>query len=233
MVECPARPVVSDSILLERITWMRFALSRTGLPARPRGRTKRLVLEIAERIVAVEGVGGLRLKKIADEIGIQTPSLYKQFDGREAILRALSEKYVADLAIQFDFDELQDPLEVLTRGVRSIVELYALHPAWTRLQMRDYSSAEGVEALSRYTGGLETVTTEGPLKGFATRVREILQEGARIGVFREVLVADFISVLLGSLSFKIIWLGGRVPQKKEIERLQDMMEDIILRFVKP
>ena len=208
-------------------------MSHTGLQTRPRGRTRRLALEIAERIVAVEGVGGLRLKKIADEIGIQTPSLYKHFDGREAILRALSEKYVADLATQFDFDELSDPQEVLIRGVRSIVELYALHPAWTRLQMRDYSSAEGVEALSRYTGGLEKVATEGPLKGFATRVRGILQEGARIGVFREVFVADFINVLLGSLSFKIIWLGGKVPPKKEIERLQDMMEDVVLRFVRP
>lgn len=208
-------------------------MSHTGLQTRPRGRTRRLALEIAERIVAVEGVGGLRLKKIADEIGIQTPSLYKHFDGREAILRALSEKYVADLATQFDFDELSDPQEVLIRGVRSIVELYALHPAWTRLQMRDYSSAEGVEALSRYTGGLEKVATEGPLKGFATRVRKILQEGARIGVFREVFVADFINVLLGSLSFKIIWLGGKVPPKKEIERLQDMMEDVVLRFVRP
>jgi AcrR family transcriptional regulator len=183
--------------------------------------------------VATEGVDGLKLKAIADEIGIQVPSLYKQFDGREAILRALSEKYVADLATQFDFDELTDPQEVLIRGVRGIVELYALHPAWTRLQMRDYSSAEGVEALSRYTGGLERVATEGPLKGFATRVREILDEGARIGVFREVLVADFINVLLGSLSFKIVWLGGKVPHKKEIERLQDMMVDVILRFVRP
>jgi AcrR family transcriptional regulator len=200
---------------------------------RPRGRTKQLALEIAERIVALEGVEGLKLKTIADEIGIQVPSLYKQFDGRDAILRALSEKYIADLAIQFEFDDLDDPQAVMARGIRGLVELYARHPAWMRLQLRDYSSAEGVEALSRYTGGVAKLATRGHLKGFSTRVRRLLQEGAATGTFRDVKEVDFINLLFGTVCFQVNWFGGKVPNKKKIERLQDVMVDMTLRFLKP
>ncbi len=200
---------------------------------RPRGRTKQLALEIAERIVAIEGVEGLKLKKIADEIGIQVPSLYKQFDGRDAILRALSGKYIADLATLFEFDDLDDPQAALVRGVRDLVELYARHPAWMRLQLRDYSSAEGVEALSRYTGGIAKLATKGHLKGFSTRVRRILRKGAEIGTFRDVMDVDFINLLFGTVCFQVTWFGGKVPDKKKIERLQDVMVDMTLRFLKP
>jgi len=208
-------------------------LPRTGQKRRPRGRTKQLALEIAERIVAIEGVEGLKLKKIADEIGIQVPSLYKQFDGRDAILRALSEKYIADLATQFEFDDLDDPQAVMVSGVRDLVELYARHPAWMRLQLRDYSSAEGVEALSRYTGGIVKLATKGRLKGFSARVSRILQEGAEIGTFRDVMDIDFINLLFGTVCFQVTWFGGKVPSKKKIERLQDVMVDMTLRFLKP
>jgi len=208
-------------------------LPHTGQVRRPRGRTKQLALEIAERIVAVEGVEGLKLKKIADEIDIQVPSLYKQFDGKDAILRALSERYIADLATQFEFDDLDNPQAVMVRGVRDLVELYAEHPAWMRLQLRDYSSAEGVEALSRYTGGVVKLATTGHLKGFLTRVRRILQEGAEIGVFREVMDVDFINLLFGTVCFQVTRFGGKVPNKKKIERLQDVMVDMILRFLSP
>jgi len=213
--------------------WKRIVLPRTGQKRRPRGRTKQLALEIAERIVAIEGVEGLKLKKIADEIGIQVPSLYKQFDGRDAILRALSEKYIADLATQFEFDDLDDPQAVMVSGVRDLVELYARHPAWMRLQLRDYSSAEGVEALSRYTGGIVKLATKGHLKGFSARVSRILQEGAEIGTFRDVMDIDFINLLFGTVCFQVTWFGGKVPSKKKIERLQDVMVDMTLRFLKP
>ena len=208
-------------------------MPRTRQMRRPRGRTKQLALEIAERIVAIEGVEGLKLKKIADEIGIQVPSLYKQFDGRDAILRALSEKYIANLALQFEFDDLDDPQAVMVRSVRDLVELYARHPAWMRLQLRDYSSAEGVEALSRYTGGIAKLATKGHLKGFSTRVRRILQKGAETGAFRDVMDVDFINLLFGTVCFQVNWFGGKVPNKQKIERLQDVTVDMTLRFLKP
>lgn len=183
--------------------------------------------------MAAEGVDGLKLKTIADEIGIQVPSLYKQFDGREAILRALSEKYVADLSTLFEFDDLEDPEAILAEGVQALVEIYALHPAWMRLQLRDYSSAEGVEALSRYTGGVVKLATEGHLKGFTTRLTQILRTGAKMGVFRKVNPVDLTSLLFGTLCFQITWFGGNVPKKKEIVRLQDQMVDVTLRFLRP
>jgi AcrR family transcriptional regulator len=208
-------------------------LPATAKKERPRGRTKLRALEIAERIVATEGVDGLKLKAIADEIGIQVPSLYKHFDGRDAILRALSEKYVADLASLFEFDDLEDPEAILANGVTALVEIYALHPAWMRLQLRDYSSAEGVEALSKYTGGVVKLATQGQLKDFSNRLTRILRTGVKMGVFREVKPVDLSNLLFGTLCFQITWFGGKVPKKKEIERIQDLMVDVTMRFLRP
>ncbi len=200
--------------------------------ARPRGRTRQLTLEISERIIAKEGVDALKLKDIADEIGIQVPSLYKHFQSRDDILISISAAYIAALAVLFEIDDTRSTEENLTVGIRKLVELYALHPAWMRLQLRDYSSMEGKEALSRYTGGVKKLGTEGQLSGFVMRLDKLLKDGVRSGGFRPVKPLDFSNILFGTLCFQVAGFGGKILSKAETRKLQALMVDTLLRFIK-
>jgi len=211
----------------------RIVLANVLTPvARPRGRTRQLALEISERIIAKQGVDALKLKDIADEIGIQVPSLYKHFQSRHDILMSISAAYIAALAVLFEIDDARTTEENLIVGIQELVELFALHPAWMRLQLRDYSSVEGTEALSRYTGGIKKLGTEGQLGGFVMRLDTLLQDGVRSGDFRPVQPADFSNILFGTLCFQVAGFGGKILTKTQTHRLQTMMVDTLLRYVK-
>jgi AcrR family transcriptional regulator len=211
----------------------RFVLAKVLTPmARPRGRTRQLALEISERIIAKEGVDALKLKDIAEEIGIQVPSLYKHFHSRDDILISISAAYIAALAVLFEIDTSRSTEANLIAGIQELVELFAQHPAWMRLQLRDYSSVEGTEALSRYTGGIRKLGTEGQLGGFVKRLEKLLKSGVRSGDFRSVQPLDFSNILFGTLCFQVASYGGKVLTGRQTQRLQAQMVDTLLRYVK-
>jgi AcrR family transcriptional regulator len=56
------------------------------------------ILTAARRLVRQNGVEGLSMRDVADAVGIRAPSLYKRFDNREALLRAVRDQAQA----QFD-----------------------------------------------------------------------------------------------------------------------------------
>lgn len=174
----------------------------------------------------------LKLKDIADEIGIQVPSLYKHFQSRDDILFSISAAYIEALAVLFEIDETRSTEENLTNGIEKLVELYALHPAWVRLQLRDYSSIEGTEALSRYTGGVRKLGTEGQLGDFVMRLEKLLNNGVNSGDFRVVKPLDFSNILFGTLCFQVAGFGGKILNKAETQGLQTLMVDTLLRYVK-
>ena len=199
---------------------------------RPRGRTRQLTLDIAEKTIAREGVDALKLKDIADEIGIQVPSLYKHFQSRDDILISISAAYITALSVLFEIDDSRTTERNLIAGIEKLVELYAQHPAWMRLQLRDYSNIEGKEALSRYTGGIKKLATQGQLGGFVTRLEKLLRAGVASGAFRTVEPMHFSNILFGTLCFQVSGYGGKILSKAETQSLQALMVDILLRFVK-
>jgi len=54
--------------------------------------TRELIIDEAERIIAIAGLEGLKLDDIADILGIKRPSLYTHFNGRDGILTAVAER---------------------------------------------------------------------------------------------------------------------------------------------
>ena len=60
--------------------------------------TDELIVDTAERIVAEKGVEGLRLKDIAEEVGIKMPSLYSHFDSRSQIIERIGDRAVKSLS---------------------------------------------------------------------------------------------------------------------------------------
>jgi AcrR family transcriptional regulator len=56
------------------------------------------ILDAAERLLEAEGPGALSMRRIATELGMQAPSLYKHLPGKDAIVAGLQARALAGMA---------------------------------------------------------------------------------------------------------------------------------------
>jgi len=54
------------------------------------------ILDAAQRIVATEGLDALSMRRLADEVGVKAPSLYKHVRGKDEVIAALQERALRD-----------------------------------------------------------------------------------------------------------------------------------------
>lgn len=120
----------------------------SGTASTPR---RREIIDRARQILEIEGRDALTMRRLAEEIGIRAPSLYKHFPDKRAVEIALieigflesAEAYDAEIAI----DDERSPLQRLAAAYRD----YALaHPHLYRLMTEDPLPRE------RLTPGVET-----------------------------------------------------------------------------
>jgi len=62
--------------------------SRTSLVA---------IVAAGRRLIESEGLTGLAMRRVADEVGVQPPSLYKHMTGRSQLIRLIAEDVLGDL----------------------------------------------------------------------------------------------------------------------------------------
>lgn len=159
--------------------------------------TRERILEVAEEVIAREGIEGMRLRDLADPIGIRVPSIYAHFRGRDDVLAAVAERYIDLLAQQFPDDGEEDASAALERGVRGYAEFLVEHPAYARLKLRD-QAVGGMPELDTASGGTMAENLEtGPLAPMYKRVGDILERGARNGQFRPMRVEVFFRAMVG------------------------------------
>ncbi|MGC4116822.1 MAG: TetR/AcrR family transcriptional regulator [Myxococcales bacterium] len=128
------------------------------------------IVKAARRLVARGGAPGLSLQSVARAVGVQAPSLYKHFDDRTALLRAVAveasrELAAAQLAAAGAEGPLERRLEAVARAQRDFARrqphLYALvFDAHVRLERspKDQQQLEALFALlAEWMGGGEEV----------------------------------------------------------------------------
>ena len=200
--------------------------------------TRELVLDEAERLIGAGGYDALRLKDIAEAVGIRIPSIYGHYEGRAGVLRGIAQRYVVLLADQFPYDGDTDPTKVLVEGVRKFVHMWAAHPAYTRMRLRDLEAPAGIPELDwAVAGPAEENAKHGPLAPFFARLQRILDDGYEQGHFRRMgfirLYRDILGATLGALTYP----NQRVLQGKastaEVEEIAREIEDLVLRLVRP
>ncbi|MGW2476576.1 TetR/AcrR family transcriptional regulator [Streptomyces sp. NPDC001665] len=72
--------------------------------------------QAARQIAAAEGIDGLTLAAVARAVGVSPPALYRYFDGRNGLVRALYDDMTAELiATVEDAVQRQDPHDLSSR----------------------------------------------------------------------------------------------------------------------
>lgn len=74
------------------------------------------ILAAARQLVRQNGVDGLSMRDVADAVGIRAPSLYKRFDNRESLLRAVRAQVQEEFeAVLVKAAEGHPPAQALTK----------------------------------------------------------------------------------------------------------------------
>jgi len=190
--------------------------------------TREKILDVAEALIDRHGLEGLRLVDVARAVGIQPPSIFGHFEGREAVADAVARRVtdqIFGLVARILDEPGADPERALRRGVRAFAGHLADHPAHVRLLLRD---------LARTRRGADLDLSSPRIAELEVRVGEVLAAGARAGVFREVSAADFMAVVEGALLAAVGWAGfddeGRPREQPGRARLQALAEEVALGF---
>jgi AcrR family transcriptional regulator len=199
--------------------------------------TKERILDEAERLIGLHGLDDLRLRDIAEPIGIQIPSIYGHFDGRDALRYGVAERYVTGLAQQFPYDGEGDPTEALLSGVDRFVRYLAEHPSYTRIKLRDLETPRGLPDLNVLTGGdMAENLRSGLLRQLYARVSAILERGSELGVFHKVDLIPFWRAIMGTTLVSLTWptqdaLRDDSPSSV-LDRIVGEVQDLALRLVR-
>ncbi|MEU4369931.1 TetR/AcrR family transcriptional regulator [Micromonospora chersina] len=114
------------------------------------------IVDVAERLLERAGPGAVTMRRLADELGIQAPSLYKHVAGKPEIEAALQQRALQRLAAAL---EAAPDLPSLAAAYRAWALRHPrLYEIATRLPLARERLAPGVEAaaaapLLRVTGG--------------------------------------------------------------------------------
>jgi len=204
--------------------------------SRQAGGTRERLLDEAENMIALKGLDALTLKDLADPLGIKVPSIYAHFASREDILKAVADRYVAALALQFPFEEGDDPMTALLAGARGLVIYLAAHPAHVRLKLRDLETPGGRPELSAAAEGVPSENLErGPLHQFFLRLETLIRSGVEAGQFRQVSHVDLYRVAFGTTLVSLTWPAQDIftsaRHSREISHILPLVEAVVQRFV--
>jgi AcrR family transcriptional regulator len=93
------------------------------------------------------GLDGFSMRKLAKEVGVTAPALYRHYDGREAVLAdVVREAHRAFMSYIYRALEAPTPVERLTRAGEGYLDFALEHPRWYAIM---YSGPErlGMHAL--------------------------------------------------------------------------------------
>ena len=192
--------------------------------------TRYLILEIAEELIAKNGIEKWRLQDIANEIGIQVPSIYGYFEGKAGILNAIWDTHISFVSRKYTYDGKEDPKAALLKGANEIITNFIKHPARLVLLMNDFATPVGMKP-----GSEELPYPDlGPMY---KRVEKILADGHKQGIFRKVSLLHFHNTFLGTLALNLLFPTHVVylseKSEAEINNIRERVIDVIERLITP
>ncbi|MCZ0953632.1 MAG: TetR/AcrR family transcriptional regulator [Rhodospirillaceae bacterium] len=188
-------------------------------------RTRDLIVEEAERFVAMGGLDGLRLDDIATSLGITRASIYTHYHGRDGILGAIAERALRQLSQHFQDDKDADPVRTITAGITALVAFLIQHKAYAYLLARDFATPGGLPAVNSVLGRPESIETPELLSPLYRRLETIVDRGCKLGTFKKVDPYLFLTILLGSIMVCLL------QHRRDVENLEETITKIALALL--
>jgi AcrR family transcriptional regulator len=197
--------------------------------------TRELIVLEAERIISAKGVDGLRLEEITHTVGIQRPSLYSHFSGRNQLLAELITRAMKVLSDSFDNNEDLEPLDNIRAGARFLVRSLAAHPAYVRILMLDFASPNGMPEFTMEFGKPGKIEESGALRPLIDRISELLRKGQKDGTLRHydplILFHNLLCLIVGRLALEQRKMGNRRELADLTSELEQTVDDLCVRLL--
>jgi AcrR family transcriptional regulator len=203
----------------------RMKRPRAAVPTRDR------ILDEVERLIAIKGVYGFKLRDVAERLEL------KHYQSRDDVLVEVSRRFVSLLGAQFDTSGTRRPVEALRANLNRFVEFKMFHPAYVRLALVDFATPDGgMEYVKRAAGGsFEDNFSAGPLAAMHARLRALLKAGVGSRHFRRVDATDFYRVVKSALLIRLVFPNDelllRRPTPAEVRSIQRWLWDLASGFL--
>lgn len=173
--------------------------------------TRELILEVAEREIAINGVEGFRLKDVAEQVGIQLPSLYAHFAGRKELLEALTNEFLGTLYALYKELSALPPREALLASADRTIDLYLSKRGYARLLLYDFPAPNKNSLMTN---------SEDKIIEILNLIEETIQRGVAQNTVRDISAELFLSFRLGLTLFPLFMRldrnGGDMVTDREI-----------------
>ncbi|MCJ7433161.1 MAG: TetR/AcrR family transcriptional regulator, partial [Anaerolineales bacterium] len=131
--------------------------------------TRQKILDMARKILVSQGLAGLSMRALAEQIDYSPAAIYKYFENKEEILQAIRDEGWALSRLSNPDDESLTPPEKLMTGGRQYLAFADAYPEHYLLMFNspdlDEGGVSGMSIDPRFTG-LAAVVEEGVAKGY-------------------------------------------------------------------
>jgi TetR/AcrR family fatty acid metabolism transcriptional regulator len=151
-------------------------VSDTTRELSPREQKYRRIQRAAIEVFASKGYFGARMADVAEAADVADGTLYLYFDGKEHLLMSIFDDVLGRFIDRLDgeISTLEDPVQKLSVMVRLHLETLG----------RDHALAHVLQIETRHSRRFMSLFTRGKLGEYLNRVREIIEEGQKVGAFR-------------------------------------------------
>ena len=159
-----------------------------------------LILDTAADLFAEVGYEATTTNAIADRAGISIGSLYRYFPDKDAILKALSERYYEQVRQMFDRVFVEDmkylpPEIILDRLVDPFIEMYTRYPAYAHILLGSDVSPD----IAAASCGMETELIQHTADFFRLIAPDLTEERSQlIAVVSKAVVKALIALISAS-----------------------------------
>lgn len=191
--------------------------------------TRELILDIAEQEIAMHGAEGLKLKNVAEQVGVQLPSLYAHFGGRKEVLEALAHRCMDELLVIYhDLKELP-PREALLASSDRTIEFYIENRGFARLLLADFPAPFECSVFNKCSSKIQEVLAI---------VGDMIARGVEEGTVRPMPADLFLSFRMGITLFPLFMRSDTgkkemVTEPLVIERIRRESHRLLESFIAP
>jgi AcrR family transcriptional regulator len=182
------------------------------------------IIQAALRVVASDGLKGLTVQRVARQVGLTPSAIYRHFQGKDEVLKALLALIQARLLanVRAVCAETPDPLDRLRRLLQRQLQLIRENPAIPRIVFSEEVSHGHPE---------RQATISRIIQEFLERVGDLIRQGQQTGHIRADVTPDTLALMFLGLIQPVAFLwhisGGTLDVAAHTEQAWQVLSQAI------